>query len=424
MFVDSPIGVTAFTGINENFACVPAAMSWVAALLHNNMTKVPLLDLSAQNGALEGELTAAFQRVLRSCCYIMGPELEAFEKDAARVCGATHGLGVSSGTDAILLALMALGIGRGDEVLVPAFTFFATAGCVARVGATPVWVDVEAHSFNMSLSDAEQKVSPRTRAMIPVHLFGQAMDMDAVSAFARRHGLRVVEDCAQSLGARWRGRAVGSFGDFGAYSFFPSKNLGGFGDSGLLVTNDAALAERARVLRVHGMAPKYFHKFVGGNFRMDPLQAALLGVKLPHLAAYNERRVANAAYYRRALGSVAGVVDNVAGGVPEDAVVLLPDDFSGEGIWNQFTLRVRGTGRRDALRAYLAGRGIGCDIYYPLSLDRQECFEGVGRGGETVRVAHELADEVLSIPVFPDLSREQLDAVVASIVDWLGTLNR
>ncbi|MDR2430474.1 MAG: DegT/DnrJ/EryC1/StrS family aminotransferase [Puniceicoccales bacterium] len=388
------------------------------------MTKIPLLDLSAQNGELEGELTTAFQRVLRSRCYIMGPELEAFEKDVARECGVAHGLGVSSGTDAILLALMALGIGQGDEVLVPAFTFFATAGCVSRIGATPVWVDVEAHTFNMSLSDAGRKVSERTRAIIPVHLFGQAMDMDAVLDFARRHGLRVVEDCAQSLGARWRGRPVGSFGDFGAYSFFPSKNLGGFGDAGLLASNDAALAERARVLRVHGMAPKYFHKFVGGNFRMDPLQAALLGVKLPHLAAYNARRGANAAFYRRALGRVAGVADNAPGGAPGDAVVLLPVDFSGGGIWNQFTLRVRGAGRREALRAHLGGCGIGCEVYYPLSLDRQECFAGVGRGGGSVVVAHELADEVLSIPVFPDLDEEQLGGVVAAIVDWLGSLGR
>lgn len=382
------------------------------------MTKVPLLDLSAQNGVLEAELAAAFQRVLRSCCYVMGPELEAFEREAAAVCGAAHGIGVSSGTDAILLALMALGVGQGDEVLVPAFTFFATAGCPARLGATPVFVDVDPHTFNIDLADAAAKVTPRTKAVIPVHLFGQAADMDALLRFAAERGLRVVEDCAQSLGARWRGRPVGSFGDFGTYSFFPSKNLGGFGDSGLVVTNDAALAERARILRVHGMAPKYYHPFIGGNFRMDPLQAALLRVKLPHLPGYNLRRSANAAFYRDALGALPGVADNVRGH-DGDAALLLPVDFTGEGIWNQFTLRVPGAGRRDSLRAFLNAAGIGCDIYYPLSLDQQECFKGRCLGGETIHAARLLGGEVLSIPVFPDLSEAQLNAVVQTIGAWL-----
>jgi dTDP-4-amino-4,6-dideoxygalactose transaminase len=351
----------------------------------------------------------------------MGPELEAFERDTAGVCAATHGIGVSSGTDALLLALMALGVGRGDEVLVPAFTFFATAGCVARTGATPVWVDVRPDTFNLDLADAAAKVSPRTKAIIPVHLFGQAADMDAVLAFAGANNLRVIEDCAQSLGAKWRGRPVGSFGDFGAYSFFPSKNLGGFGDSGLLVTNDDALAARARMLRVHGMEPKYYHAFVGGNFRMDPLQAALLAVKLPHLPDYNNARAANAAHYRAALGKHPRVADNAgepaAGSAP---ALLLPVDFTGEGIWNQFTLRVTGgAAKRDSLKAHLAARAIGCDIYYPLSLDQQECFKDNSRGGETIRVARQLGGEVLSIPIYPDLSPAQLDAVVAAITEWL-----
>ncbi|MDR2863301.1 MAG: DegT/DnrJ/EryC1/StrS family aminotransferase [Puniceicoccales bacterium] len=382
------------------------------------MTKVPLLDLSAQNGALEAELTSAFQRVLRSCSYIMGPELESFEKETARLCAVEHGLGVSSGTDAILLALMALGIRPGDEVLVPVFTFFATAGCVARLGAVPVWVDVDAHTFNISLDDAAKKISPRTRAIIPVHLFGQAADMDAVLRFAREFNLFVIEDCAQSLGAKWKGRPVGSFGDFGTYSFFPSKNLGGFGDSGFLGTQDSALAERARILRVHGMSPKYYHAFVGGNFRMDPLQAALLAVKLPHLPSYNSRRAENAAFYARALGAHARVAGNTAA-APDDAVLLLPVDFTGEGIWNQYTLRVRGEGRRDALRAWLLARNIGCDIYYPLPLDQQECFKDTRRGGEPLRIAHQLSREVLSIPVFPDLTEIQRDTVVAAILEWL-----
>jgi dTDP-4-amino-4,6-dideoxygalactose transaminase len=348
----------------------------------------------------------------------MGPELEKFEKDTAALCQARHSAGVSSGTDAILLALMALDIQPGDEVIVPAFTFFATAGCVARLGAIPVFADVDPHTFNLSLEDAALKVTPRTKAIIPVHLFGQALDMEALLAFAAAHKLRVVEDCAQSLGAKWKGRPVGSFGDFGIYSFFPSKNLGGFGDSGLLVTNDDALAQRARVLRVHGMTPKYYHPFLGGNFRMDPLQAALLSVKLPHLESYNRRRAANAARYREVLGALPRVADN-APGAPEDAALLLPVDFSKESIWNQFTLRVPGAGRRDSLRAHLVSREIGCDIYYPLSLDQQECFKHNGRGGETIRVARQLGDEVLSIPIFPDLTPAQLDHVTASIAEWV-----
>jgi len=242
---------------------------------------VPLLDVNAQNHPLEAELTEAFLRVFRSGQFIMGPEVEAFERDLEALTGARHALGVSSGTDAILLALMALGIGPGDEVLVPTFTFFATAGCVARVGATPVFVDACPVCFNLDLEDAARKVTPRTKAIIPVHLFGQCADMDGVLALARAHGLKVVEDGAQAIGATYKGRGAGTMGDAGTFSFFPSKNLGGFGDGGAFVCNDDALAEHARVLRVHGAKPKYYHHFVGANFRLDPLQAAMLRVKVP-----------------------------------------------------------------------------------------------------------------------------------------------
>ena len=381
--------------------------------------KVPLLDLSKQNGPLEAELTAAFTRVLKSTCYIMGPELEKFEADAAKVCGAPHGLGVSSGTDALLLALMTLGIGPGDEVISPAFTFFATAGSIARTGATPVWVDSDPHTFNIDVADAAAKISPKTKAIIPVHLYGQSCDMDAIMALAEKHNLFVIEDCAQSMGAKWKGRPVGGIGHFGTTSFFPSKNLGGLGDSGLVTTHDAKLAEKARILRVHGMQPKYYHKYVGANFRMDPLQAALLAVKLPHLAGYNAGRAANAKRYTEALSKLPGVALNKPG-APADAKLLLPVDFTGEGIWNQFTLRVTG-GRRDALKAFLTERNIGCDIYYPLTLDRQECFLGVGRGADKLPNAHKLSSEVISIPVFPELAPEQLDTVVAAIAEWLKT---
>jgi len=251
------------------------------------MTNVPLLDLGPQNRALEAQFEAAFRDVLRSNQFIMGPRLEAFEQDCAAFLGVKHAFGVSSGTDALLLALMALGVGEGDEVLIPSFTFFATAGSVARLGATPVWVDVDPHTFNLDLADAARKTGPRARVIMPVHLFGQSCDLDAVQAFAAAHKLRVVEDAAQSMGARWKGRPTMSAGDFGATSFFPSKNLGGMGDSGLVTTQDDALAERARILRVHGMQPKYHHREVGANFRMDPLQAALLHLKLPQLPGYN-----------------------------------------------------------------------------------------------------------------------------------------
>ena len=382
------------------------------------MTPVPLLDLGPQNRAVADELRAAFERVLASNQFIMGPELEAFERDCAAAVGARHGLGVASGTDALLLALMALGIGPGDEVLLPSFTFFATAGSVARLGATPVWCDVDPHTFNLDLADADRKAGPRSKVIMPVHLFGQSMDMDAVMALARARGLRVIEDGAQSMGARWKGRPALGFGDFGASSFFPSKNLGGFGDSGLLVTSDDALAERARILRVHGMQPKYHHRLLGANFRMDPLQAALLRVKLPHLPSYNCARAGNARFYRERLLGLPGIAENRPG-APADARLLLPVDFSGEGIWNQFTLRVPG-GRRDALKAFLADRKIGCEVYYPVTLDRQECFRGVGRGAEACATAHRRADEVVSVPIFPELTEPQRAAVADALAAFAG----
>ena len=381
------------------------------------MTNVPLLDLGPQNRALEAQFEAAFRDVLRSNMFIMGPRLEAFEKDCAAFLGVKHALGVSSGTDALLLALMALDIGEGDEVLLPAFTFFATAGSVARLGATPVWVDVNPHHFNLDLEDAARKVGPRTRAIMPVHLFGQSGDLDALQAFAAKHRLRVIEDAAQSMGARWKGRPTMSSGDFGSTSFFPSKNLGGMGASGLVTTQDDALAERARILRVHGMQPKYFHREVGANFRMDPLQAALLHLKLPHLPSYNCARAGNAIFYQTALKGVRGIAENRPG-FDKAAQILLPVDYSGQGIWNQFTLRVLG-GRRDALKAFLTGRKIGCEIYYPIPLHRQQCFvDQKYRGHDRVPVSEQLAAEVLSIPVFPELTGEQRQWVADSLADF------
>lgn len=381
------------------------------------MVSVPLLDLSPQNGALEQAYTTTFHEVMRSNAFIMGPRLEAFEKSCAELLKVKHAIGVSSGTDALILPLMALGIKPGDEVLIPAFTFFATAGSVVRLGAIPVWVDVEAHTFNINLEDAARKISPLTRAIMPVHLFGQSCDLVRLRQFADAHKIFLIEDAAQSMGARWQGHPTMSVGDFGATSFFPSKNLGGFGDSGLVTTQDDTLAEKARVLRVHGMQPKYYHKYVGANFRMDPLQAALLHVKLPHLPKYNCARAGNAIFYQKTLLSVKGISENQ----PEadnSAKILLPKDYSGEGIWNQFTLRVL-NGQRDALKAFLTERKIGCEIYYPVPLHRQECFQGIGRGAESASVAEKIASEVLSIPVFPEITEEQRNWVAESLAAFV-----
>jgi dTDP-4-amino-4,6-dideoxygalactose transaminase len=378
---------------------------------------VPLLDLKRQNLPLEADLQAAFTRVLHSGHFILGPELVAFEKECADFLGVKHALGVSSGTDALLLALMALKIGPGDEVLVPSFTFFATAGCVARAGATPVFVDSCPACF-----------TPRTKAIIPVHLFGQAADMEGVQALAKAHQLAVIEDAAQSLGAKYLHKQVGTLGEFGAYSFFPTKNLGALGDAGLLVTNDDALAETANILRVHGMKPKYHHHLVGANFRLDALQAAFLRVKLPHYGNYTKGRQANAAWYTERLSRVPGIAvvrpqdchmhpahATTAPASPAPKITLPAGCPRHEHIWNQYTLRVHGAGRRNALLAYLQECKIGAEVYYPIPLDKQQCFQAIGRGGETCTRARMLADEVLSIPIFPELTPTEREEVACAI---------
>lgn len=393
---------------------------------------VPLLDVNAQNHPLESEFNSAFQRVFRTGHFIMGQEVTSFEQEIATLVKSKHALGISSGTDAILLALMALDIGPGDEVLCPAFTFFATAGCVSRTGATPVFVDVCPVCFNLDLRDARKKVTTRTKAIVPVHLFGQSADMNGVMELAREHGLRVIEDAAQAIGASYHGRSVGTIGDFGCYSFFPSKNLGGLGDGGLLVTEDDELARKAISLRNHGMSPKYYHSHIGGNFRLDALQAAFLRVKVPHYARYTSNRQANAAFYTERLGSLPGVAL-----APESACVCLNDPpveapaaritlpraLPGhDHIWNQYTLRVAGAGQRDALRDHLVSRQIGCEIYYPLTMDQQACFADLPASSKVgCKISHQLAGEVLSIPIYPELNLEQKEEVVAAIADFLTT---
>lgn len=379
---------------------------------------VPLLDVNAQNHPLHDGFTAAFERVFKTGHFIMGEEIAAFEREVLPLTGASHALSVSSGTDAILLALMAMEIGPGDEVLCPAFTFFATAGCVSRVGATPVFVDVLPDTFNIDIADARAKVTSKTKAIIPVHLFGQCANMEAVMELANEHLLHVIEDAAQAIGASRRGTLAGSIGHFGCYSFFPSKNLGGLGDGGLLVTNDGDLALRAKSLRNHGMEPKYYHSHIGGNFRMDALQAAFLRVKLPHYAGYTTQRQVNAAFYQEQLSKLPGTAFSSQSA---DAKLLLPYcEEDNQHIWNQFTLRVPG-GRRDALKQHLLDRKIGCEIYYPVTLDQQACFahlpESSLRGCE---VSHQLAEEVLSIPIYSELTEPQKTEVVAAIAAFLN----
>lgn len=366
---------------------------------------VPLLDLNRQNAALHADLTAAFERVLRSGHFILGSEVDAFEREAAAALGAKHAIAISSGTDAILVALMALGIGPGDEVICPSFTFFATGGCIARLGATPVFADVDAATFNLDAADVASRITARTKAIVPVHLFGQSAEMDPLVALAEKHRLAVVEDAAQALGARYCGKACGTIGDCGTYSFFPSKNLGGFGDGGLVATSRDDLAERIRLLRTHGAKPKYYHQMVGGNFRLDALQCALLRVKLPHLPGYCAARQRNAAFYSEQLAGLKGII------LPAPAA-------NRDHIWNQFTLRVLGSGRRDALRTHLTALGIGHEIYYPLPLHQQACFAQLPK--VMLPVSDQLSAEALSIPIFPELTEPELAAVVAALRSFSG----
>jgi dTDP-4-amino-4,6-dideoxygalactose transaminase len=369
---------------------------------------VPLLDLEAQHGPLRSELEAAFGRVLDSNHYIQGQEVTDFESAVAGYLGSKHAIGVSSGTDALLVALMALDIGPGDEVLCPSFTFFATAGCVSRLGATPVFVDVREGDFQLDVEDAARKVTGQAKAIIPVHIFGQTADMGAVMDFAGRHGLEVIEDCAQSMGAKWEGKQAGTVGSLGTFSFFPAKNLGGFGDGGLVSTNDDTLAEKVRVLRAHGSKPKYFHSMVGGNFRLDALQAALLGVKLGHLESYLSKRAANAAHYMELFS---GHMEKL------DGKVALPSESPGcAHTWNQFTIRVA-EGRRDALREHLADHGVSSEIYYPKGLHQQECFSHLPTSA--CPVTEKLAGEVLSLPVYPEITREMQAYIVEKVASFL-----
>ncbi|MDR2436214.1 MAG: DegT/DnrJ/EryC1/StrS family aminotransferase [Puniceicoccales bacterium] len=362
---------------------------------------VKLLDLVAQNGRLKTELIEKFSEIIDSGNFILGPEVERFEKNTADYLSCGYTLGASSGTDALLLALMAMEIGPGDDVLCPGYTFFGTAGCATRLGARPVFVDVNCDDFCISIPDLEAKITPRTRVIIGVHLFGQACNCEAIVELCEKHKIRFIEDCAQSFGARRNGRQSGTFGDVGCFSFFPSKNLGGFGDSGLVCTDDGALYERMKILRTHGMSPKYSHKYIGGNFRMDALQAILLNVKLGHLGEYIGNRVRNAEFYLEKLADL-----------EDSGLIALPKVAPGNShTWNQFTIKIHGNGR-DGLKRHLLAHGIGCEVYYHLPLNRQECF---AKHANALPVSEALATQVLSLPVYPELAADQLDFAVAHI---------
>ncbi len=383
---------------------------------------VPLLDLKPQYQALKTEIEAAIARVCASQAFILGPAVTELEQRVAEYSGARFGIGMSSGTDALLVALMALDIASGDEVVTSPYTFFATGGTIARVGARPVFVDIEPDTFNIAPAAVQRFVETqcemregrlvnrrsggRVRALMPVHLYGQAADMDPLLALAERFGLRVIEDAAQAIGTEYPpGRRVGALGAIGCLSFFPTKNLGAFGDAGMCTTNDPVLAERLRILRVHGGKPKYYHAVIGGNFRIDELQAAVLNVKLSHLDSWTRRRQENAAFYDAAFRTAR---------VPQLMIPVARPGY--RHIYNQYVIRVP---HRDRLRQHLSACGVGTEIYYPVPLHVQDCFAYLGYRAGDLPESERAARETLALPIYPELSREQLEHVVNCVVEFL-----
>ena len=385
------------------------------------MTNVPLLDLKAQYAQIRAEVMPIIEEVCASQHFILGEHVLALEAEVAAYCAGSAGIGVSSGTDALLLALMALGVAAGDEIITSPFTFFATAGTIARLDARPVFCDIDPASFNLSPSAVAEFIDRHCsfqggrlingatgghiKGIMPVHLYGQSADMDPLMAVAKQYNLKVIEDAAQAIGTEYKGVRVGSIGDIGCFSFFPSKNLGAFGDAGLCTTNDAELAESMRVLRVHGGKPKYFHAVIGGNFRIDELQAAVLRVKLKYLDSWTEARRRNAAYYNAAFAG-AEFSKNVT--TPQTA---LP----GRHIFNQYVVRVA---NRDALKGHLTARSIGTEIYYPVPLHLQQCFAYLKHAAGDFPESERAAAETLALPIYPELSQVQLDHVIASVAEF------
>lgn len=369
---------------------------------------VPLLDVNRATAELRAELLASVTRVIDSGKFLHGPDVAQLEQSIAKLCGVEHAVACASGSDALLLALMALDIGDGDEVIVPSFTFFATASAVWRLGARPVFVDIDPNTMNLDPNCIEDAISPLTRAIIPVHLFGQCADMEAIGVIAQERGLHIIEDAAQAIGARFKSWPAGSMSAVGCLSFYPTKNLGAFGDAGMLTTHDAALAERLRLFAAHGMSPRYHHHVVGINSRLDTLQAAVLNVKLTRLAEWTAKRKGNANRYESLLQK-AGL----------EAQVALPySDPRCHHVWNQFTVRIPG-GRRDAVKAQLAAAGIGSEVYYPVPLHLQKCFQSLGYGSGSLPHTEKAAREVLSLPIFPELTAIEQETVVARLAETL-----
>jgi dTDP-4-amino-4,6-dideoxygalactose transaminase len=363
--------------------------------------QIPMLDLKAQFAKYKSELMQAVEEVCDSQILCLGPAVERFEKEAADYCGCKYAIGVSSGTDAILVSLMALGIEPGDEVITTPFTFFATAGVVSRLGARPVFVDVDNETYNIDPGKIEEKITEKTRAIIPVHLFGQMAQMKPIMDIARSRELPVIEDAAQAMGAKQDGSQAGSIGDIGCISFYPAKNIGAFGDAGLVTTNNAELAERIKLMRVHGENPRYFYTMIGGNFRMDNIQGAVLSVKLKYLDGWNKKRRENAAIYDRIFSGT---------------IVKPPKvEQNNESIYHQYTIVAP---KRDILQVYLAKQGIGSGIFYPRPLHLQDCFEGLGYREGDFPVAEELTASVLSLPIYQELTSEQIEHVAKTVLEF------
>jgi dTDP-4-amino-4,6-dideoxygalactose transaminase len=364
---------------------------------------IPLLDLKAQYASIKNEVNAAIGEVLESQHFILGPKVDECEKAIAAYSNCSHGIGVSSGSDALLACLMAENIGPGDGVITTAYTFFATAGAIARLGATPVFVDIDPNTYNIDVSQIAAKITKKTRVIMPVHLFGQVADMDPIMNLAQEHGLVVIEDAAQAIGAEYKGRRAGSIGHYGCFSFFPSKNLGAIGDAGMIVTNDAERAEKLRVLRGHGSKPKYYHRVVGGNFRLDAIHAAVVSAKLPHLDSWTAARQRNAKRYDQLFREA-------------DLPIGLPTVTTNRHIFNQYVIR---SSSRDQLQAFLKKKGVGSEVYYPVPMHLQDCFASLGIEAGALPESERAARESLAIPVYPELNDSQARYVVESIGEFV-----
>ena len=368
--------------------------------------QIPLLDLKQQFVALQDEIMPSLAELCASQQFILGPKVEELEERIAEYSQAAYGCGVTSGSDALLVSLMAEQIGAGDEVITTPYTFFATAGAICRTGAKPVFVDIDPVTYNIDVTQIEAAITSKTRAIIPVHLYGQSADMDAILTIAKAHGLIVVEDACQAIGAECRGRRVGALGEYGCLSFFPSKNLGCFGDGGMVLVNDKTRAERLKILRNHGMAPQYHHHLIGSNFRLDALQADVLLKKLPHLNDWTAARQKNADDYGRLFSGVEGIV------LPHEAA------WSTRHVRNQYVIRILG-GRRDEVWAGLKQAGIGCAVYYPVPLHLQECFSSLGYRQGDFPESERAALETLALPIFPELTMEQKEQVADTVIRLL-----